>query len=164
MSSRSFIWKAVIWSVVKNMPGYIHHVEWCVKDLKRQVNKLISHFGFRIVSQRLRHVQPCWQIQQILVQSGDTLFLLTEKTRDESCNLCKYEYIVWKKREILPHRNFFSSNQVFSNFFSKNVAFTKFWSKMHERKLANFGFTQNRSDRRTSVICTFYISVEIMYF
>ena len=82
--------KAVIWSVVKNMPGYIHHVEWCVSDLKNQVNKLISHFGFQIVGQRLRHVQPCWKIQQVLVQSGDTLFLLTEKTRQESCISCMY--------------------------------------------------------------------------
>ena len=79
----------------RDMPGYIHHVEWCVKDIKNQVNKLISHFGFHIVGQRIRHVQPCWKVQQVLVQSGDTLFLLTEKTREESCNSCMYNTL-WK--------------------------------------------------------------------
>ena len=85
----------VISSVVSKMPGYIHHVEWCVKDIHSQVNKLITQFGFQIVGHRIRHIPPKWQIRQIIVQSGATVFILTEKSRllvyDEN-KMCKW---VW---------------------------------------------------------------------
>ena len=85
----------VISSVVSKMPGYIHHVEWCVKDIHGQVNKLITQFGFQIVGHRIRHIPPKWQVHQIIVQSGATVFILTEKSRllvyDEN-KMCKW---VW---------------------------------------------------------------------
>ena len=62
------------------MPGYIHHVEWCVSDLKGQVQALVSSFGFQPVAQRSRKVQD-FVVEQIIVKSGSTVFLLTQKSR-----------------------------------------------------------------------------------
>ena len=63
------------------MPGYIHHVEWCVSDLYGQVQVLVSHYGFEPVAQRLRKIQDDFVVEQIFVQSGATRFMLTQKTR-----------------------------------------------------------------------------------
>jgi hypothetical protein len=69
------------------MPGYIHHVEWCVSDLKAQVTSLVSHYGFNIIGRRFVQVQPCWNVEQVIVQSGATVFVLTQKLRRTSQNV-----------------------------------------------------------------------------
>ena len=72
------------------MPGYIHHIEWCVSDLQNQVQKLVSQYGFQPIGQRIRKVQNIldvkthWVVQQIAVQSGDTIFIITQKSRTSS--------------------------------------------------------------------------------
>ena len=63
------------------MPGYIHHVEWCVSDLQTQVQVLVSHYGFEPIAKRVRKIDEKWLAEQILVQSGATVFLLTQKSR-----------------------------------------------------------------------------------
>ena len=73
------------------MPGYIHHIEWCVNDVNAQVNKLITQYGFQIIGHRLRHIQPSWKVYQIIVQSGATVFILTEKSSDVSSS-CMYVF------------------------------------------------------------------------
>ena len=73
------------------MPGYIHHVEWCVSDLKSQVKKLVSQYGFEPISQRTRKIENAfdlktqWIVQQVAVKSGDTIFIITQKSRTPSC-------------------------------------------------------------------------------
>lgn len=63
------------------MPGYIHHVEWCVTDLKRQVTSLVEHYGFVPIGQRL---SKDFQVQQVAVKSGATVFILTQKLADDA--------------------------------------------------------------------------------
>ena len=61
------------------MPGYIHHVEWCVSDLQSQVKKLVSQYGFQPIGQRIRKMENTldlktyWTVQQVAVKSGDTI-------------------------------------------------------------------------------------------
>ena len=66
------------------MPGYIHHIEWCVSDLKSQVKSLVSQYGFQPIRQRVRKMHPNWIVQQVAVQSGDTIFVITQKSRTSS--------------------------------------------------------------------------------
>ena len=72
------------------MPGYIHHIEWCVSDLQNQVQKLVSQYGFQPIGQRIRKIQNIldvkthWVVQQVAVQSGDTIFIITQKSRTSS--------------------------------------------------------------------------------
>ena len=72
------------------MPGYIHHIEWCVSDLQNQVQNLVSQYGFQPIGQRIRKVQNIldvkthWVVQQVAVQSGDTIFIITQKSRTSS--------------------------------------------------------------------------------
>lgn len=72
------------------MPGYIHHVEWCVSDLQNQVQKLVSQYGFQPIGKRIRKIQNIldvkthWVVQQVAVQSGDTIFIITQKSRTSS--------------------------------------------------------------------------------
>lgn len=65
------------------MPGYIHHVEWCISDLQHQLKTLVTHFGFRPIGQRTRKVKNAVKIQQVAVQSGKTIFVLTQKRAKE---------------------------------------------------------------------------------
>ena len=75
--------KIVSWLLV--MPGYIHHIEWCVSDLQTQVQKLVSQYGFQPIGQRIRKIQNThWVVQQVAVQSGDTIFIITQKSRTSS--------------------------------------------------------------------------------
>jgi len=73
------------------MPGYIHHVEWCVSDLQSQVKKLVSQYGFQPIGQRIRKIENAldlktyWTVQQVAVKSGDTIFIITQKSRTPSC-------------------------------------------------------------------------------
>jgi len=34
------------------MPGYVHHIQWCVKDVKDVVERLVKQFGFSRVAHR----------------------------------------------------------------------------------------------------------------
>ena len=63
------------------MPGSIHHIEWCVSDISYQVRNLVSNFGFNPIGQRTRKINSIWKVQQILVKSGETVFLITQKSR-----------------------------------------------------------------------------------
>ena len=85
------------------MPGYIHHVEWCVSDLQSQVKKLVSQYGFQPIGQRIRKIENAldlktyWTVQQVAVKSGDTIFIITQKSRTPSCqnpDIGKYTSVV----------------------------------------------------------------------
>ena len=69
------------------MPGYIHHIEWCVSDLKSQVQVLVSHYGFEPIAKRVRKIRENVVVEQVIVQSGATVFLLTQKSRTDSDNV-----------------------------------------------------------------------------
>jgi len=78
-------------SWLKVMPGYIHHIEWCVSDLRNQVQKLVSQYGFQPIGHRIRRIETgfglkkkCWIVEQVIVQSGDTIFIITQKSRTSS--------------------------------------------------------------------------------
>ena len=56
------------------------------------VKKMITHYGFGIVGIRKRKVMPCWKVIQIMIKSGDTIFILTQKNKEDvnlnfSCKL-----------------------------------------------------------------------------
>ena len=63
------------------MPGSIHHIEWCVSDLQSQVRSLVTQYGFKPIGQRIRKLGSDWIVRQVLVKSGDTVFMLTQKSR-----------------------------------------------------------------------------------
>ena len=123
------------------MPGYIHHIEWCVSDLQNQVQKLVSQYGFQPIGQRIRKVQNIldvkthWVVQQVAVQSGDTIFIITQKSRTSSyenqhigkstlcikLKICRTNFIYW----LIFH------NQIDHNFSS--ISFGQYYgpSMMH---------------------------------
>ena len=88
------------------MPGYIHHIEWCVSDLRNQVQKLVSQYGFQPIGHRIRRKETnfglkkkYWIVEQVVVQSGDTIFIITQKSRTSSSEnqdlgKCQYLYIL----------------------------------------------------------------------
>ena len=56
------------------------------------VEKMITHYGFVIVGIRKRKLMPCWKVIQIIIKSGDTIFILTQKNKEDvdlncSCKL-----------------------------------------------------------------------------
>ncbi len=59
------------------MPGYIHHVEWCVRDAIGQASILIEHYGFEVIAERTTKTAV-----QIVVQSGKTNFIVTQKVQN----------------------------------------------------------------------------------
>lgn len=52
------------------MPGYVHHIQWCVNSAEDVVERLINQFGFSEVASRGR--------EEVLVQSGHTRFLISQ--------------------------------------------------------------------------------------
>ena len=67
------------------MPGYIHHIEWCVSDLDGLSDQLINQFGFREISGRKTRTDSgpdSFLVRQKVLKSGLTVFLLTEKRGD----------------------------------------------------------------------------------
>jgi hypothetical protein len=62
------------------MPGYIHHIEWCVSDLDALRGQLVDQFGFREISGRASRTD-CgrFSVRQRVLKSGLTVFILTEK-------------------------------------------------------------------------------------
>ena len=65
------------------MPGYIHHIEWCVSDLDGLSDQLINQFGFREISGRKTRTDSgpdSFLVRQKVLKSGLTVFLLTEKS------------------------------------------------------------------------------------
>ena len=64
------------------MPGYIHHIEWCVRDLEGLSDQLINQFGFRLISGRQNQIETGldkFSVRQKVLKSGYTVFILTEK-------------------------------------------------------------------------------------
>ena len=67
------------------MESFIHHIEWCVKDLEKTVNLLIDKYGFYLISERHSYKQPSEgknfmdnNVYQKVVKSGSTVFILTQ--------------------------------------------------------------------------------------
>ena len=65
------------------MPGYIHHIEWCVSDLQNQVQKLVSQYGFQPIGQRIRKVQ---NILDKAIQTGLPMIALFPYTNQNKKN------------------------------------------------------------------------------
>ena len=64
------------------MPGYIHHIEWCVSDVDAISDQLINQFGFREISGRQIRTESgpdTYSVRQKVLKSGLTVFLLSEK-------------------------------------------------------------------------------------
>ena len=75
------------------MDSYIHHIEWCVKDLEQTAACLISKYGFSLISERhldSNHLQNTTKdnsfVSQKVVQSGAIYFLLTQNNSDHNIN------------------------------------------------------------------------------
>ena len=41
------------------MESYIHHIEWCVKDINKTVNCLTTQYGFTLISERQSFNNNC---------------------------------------------------------------------------------------------------------
>ena len=58
------------------MPGYIHHVQWCVKDLEVAARSLVEGYQFCLIASREGK-----NVESVL-QSGEICFLLSQRTDD----------------------------------------------------------------------------------
>ena len=64
------------------MPGYIHHIEWCVSDLDGLSDQLVNQYGFQEISGRKTRSETgsdSFLIRQKVLKSGLTVFILTDK-------------------------------------------------------------------------------------
>jgi hypothetical protein len=64
------------------MPGYIHHIEWCVSDVDALSDQLMNQFGFREISGRQIRTESgpdTFSVRQKVLKSGLTVFMLSEK-------------------------------------------------------------------------------------
>ena len=73
------------------MESFIHHIEWCVKDVNESTNNLITQYGFELIAERhlfanrsINDGNDKISIQQKVVQSGSSVFLLTQNDSDDS--------------------------------------------------------------------------------
>ncbi len=62
------------------MPSYIHHIEWCVRDLDKLSDQLVGQFGFQVIAAREVSLEEDVHVRQCVVKSGYTQFVLTQKT------------------------------------------------------------------------------------
>ena len=92
-----------------DMPGSIHHIEWCVSDLQSQVRSLVTQYGFKPIGQRIRKLGSDWIVRQVLVKSGDTVFMLTQKSRASLKDQHNGEWILFT----------YNARQVTDSWFSK---------------------------------------------
>ena len=63
------------------MPGYIHHIEWSLRDVCATRDVLVKHFGFVEFARRCKNENN--PRLQIAVKSGETVFLLTQRDANE---------------------------------------------------------------------------------
>jgi len=56
------------------MPGYIHHIQWCVTDKEKSMKTMMEGYQFRVVAMR------DGQNQEVVLQSGDVAFLISQRT------------------------------------------------------------------------------------
>lgn len=68
------------------MPGYIHHIEWCVSQLDHLSDQLVNQFGFRVIAERQVKLHDLVEVKQLVLKSGLTQFMLTEKRSTDSCS------------------------------------------------------------------------------
>ena len=76
------------------MGSYIHHIEWCVKDVEETAASLINKYGFSLISERhldSNHFGNTRKdnivVSQKVVQSGEIIFLLTQNNSDHDLNI-----------------------------------------------------------------------------
>ena len=68
------------------MPGYLHHIEWCVDDAGKVGGVLKDHFGFSLAFHRTFYdtVNPeRILVRQDVFRSGEIVFLITENRCEE---------------------------------------------------------------------------------
>jgi len=70
---------AVNTTVVKivRMPGYIHHIQWCVADLSEAMHKMVNTFGFV----QTHHRQG--DNDEVVIESGTVRFLLSQPVKEK---------------------------------------------------------------------------------
>ena len=56
------------------MPGYIHHVQWCVADLEKSIKTMMAGYQFKVVATRYG------KNQEVVLQSGDITFMISQRT------------------------------------------------------------------------------------
>ena len=56
------------------MPGYIHHIQWCVADLEKSVKTMMEGYQFRVVATRYG------QNQEVFLRCGDITFMISQRT------------------------------------------------------------------------------------
>ena len=72
------------------MESFIHHIEWCVKDINRTTNCLTTQYGFTLISERKSFTTNNGKksgssfVYQKVVQSGSTIFLLTQNNSEDN--------------------------------------------------------------------------------
>lgn len=60
------------------MPGYIHHIQWCVSNLEDSLHTLMEGYKFYLLASREG------QNKEAVLQSGDIKFLISERTDCEN--------------------------------------------------------------------------------
>ena len=56
------------------MPGYIHHIQWCVADLEKSMKTMMAGYQFKVVATRYG------KNQEVVLQSGDITFMISQRT------------------------------------------------------------------------------------
>ena len=84
------------------MPGYIHHIQWCVSDLRSTREKMIKSFGFRQTFVRVG------LNTETVIENGSVRFLISERgeisepTRDRN-QPTEYPWLNCKCRDTEVH-------------------------------------------------------------
>ena len=59
---------------ISRMPGYIHHIQWCVADLEKSMKTMMEGFQVKVVASRYG------QNQEVVLQSIDITFMISQRT------------------------------------------------------------------------------------
>jgi len=83
---------------VNKMPGYIHHVQWCVTSLDETLHKLTQNYRFNLLCERNG------MNKEAVVKCGDIVFLLTERgTEVIECEKSEYPWLTCSCRNCDRH-------------------------------------------------------------
>jgi len=81
------------------MPGYIHHIQWCVTDIEVAKKSLMEGYQFQLIASREG------QNREAVLTSGEITFLLSERTASQQPDLgACYPWLRCKCRDEPSHQ------------------------------------------------------------
>ena len=67
--------------IISRMPGYIHHIQWCVTDIEVAKKSLMEGYQFHLIASREG------QNREAVLTSGEITFLLSQRTSSQQPDL-----------------------------------------------------------------------------